>query len=162
MMGQIRPWGKTRKSLGGIHIPRKLTADLWRWKQQCPDPTPEAFIFPNKDGECMDTGNYRKHVLHKPAAELGLPKLTFQVIRPTIATVAQKKGTMKDVQGVLRHSHAATTTDVYMREIPKSVPATVDSINKELRERSTSFRKRKATVVKEGLTASQCGRSQSV
>jgi len=80
-MGKMRPWGKTRKSLGVIHIPRKLTADLWRWKQQCPDPTPEAFIFPNKDGEFMDTGNYRKRVLQKLAAELGLPKLTFQVIR---------------------------------------------------------------------------------
>ena len=34
-----------------------------------------------------------------------LPKLTFQVIRRTIATLAQKKGTVKDVQGV----HAALT-----------------------------------------------------
>jgi hypothetical protein len=41
----------------------------------------------------------------------------------TIATLAQKKGTVKDVQGVLRHTRAATTTDVYMQEIPKSVQA---------------------------------------
>ncbi len=160
-MGKIRPWGKTRKSLGVIHIPRKLTADLWRWKQQCPDSTPEAFIFPNKDGDFMDTGNYRKRVLHKLAAELELPKLTFQVIRRTIATLAQKKGTVKDVQGVLRHSRAATTTDVYMQEIPKSVEATVDSINKELRKRSTSVRKRRASV-NDGLTASRFGRSQGL
>jgi hypothetical protein len=39
----------------------------------------------------MDTGNYRKRVLQKLAAELGLPKLTFQVIRRAIATLAQKK-----------------------------------------------------------------------
>jgi hypothetical protein len=32
--------------------------------------------------------------------ELELPKLTFQVIRRTIATVAQKKATVKDIQGV--------------------------------------------------------------
>jgi integrase len=50
--------------------------------------------------------------------DLELPKLTFQVIRRTIATLAQKKGTVKDVQGLLRHSRAATTTDVYMQEIP--------------------------------------------
>ena len=68
---------------------------------------------------------------------------------------------MKDVQGVLRHSRAATTTDVYMQEIPKSVRATVDSINKELRKKSTSVRKWKASVVNEGLTASQFGRSQT-
>jgi integrase len=161
-MGKIRPWGKTRKSLGVIHIPKKLTADLWRWKQQCPDPTPEAFIFPNKDGDFMDTGNYRKRVLHKLAADLVLPKLTFQVIRRTIATLAQKKGTVKDVQGVLRHSRAATTTDVYMQEIPKSVQETVDSINSELRKKSTSARKRRENVVNEGLIASQFGSGQSV
>ena len=64
----------------------------------------------------MDTGNYRKRVLHKLARELELPKLTFQV-RRTIATLAQKKGTVKDVQGLLRHSCAATTTDVYCRRL---------------------------------------------
>ena len=57
---------------------------------------------------------------------------------------------MRDVQGVLRHSRAATTTDVYMQEIPKSVQATVDSINAKLRRKPTSVRKRKASVVKEG------------
>jgi hypothetical protein len=60
-----------------------------------------------------------------------LPKLTFQVIRRTIATVAQKKGTVKDVQGLLRHSRTATTTDIYMQEIPESVQATVNSISME-------------------------------
>jgi hypothetical protein len=69
---------------------------------------------------------------------------------------------VKDVQGVLRHSRAATTTDVYMQEIPKSVRATVDSINQELRKRSTCVPKRKATVLNEGLSASQFGRRQSV
>ena len=147
--------GANPKESRGYSYSQELTADLWLWKQQCPDPTPEAFIFPNQDGDFIDTGNYRKRVLHKLAAELELPKLTFQVIRRTIATLAQKKGTVKDVQGVLRHSRAATTTDVYMQEIPKSVRATVDSINKELRKRSTSVRKQKASVVNGGLTASQ-------
>ena len=56
------------------------------------------------------------------------------MIRRTIATLAQKKGTVKDVsQGLLRHSRAATTTDVYMQEIPESVEATVIAINAELR-----------------------------
>jgi len=79
----------------------------------------------SKVGEFLDTDNFRKRVLHKLARNLGLPKLTFQVIRRTIATLAQKKGTVKDVQGVMRHSRTATTTDVYMQEIPESVQATV-------------------------------------
>jgi len=46
------------------------------------------------------------------AEELELPKLTFQVIRRTIATLAQSKGTVKDAQGMMRHSRTVTTTDV--------------------------------------------------
>lgn len=80
----------------------------------------------------MDSSNYRKRVLHRLADELKLPKLTFQVIRRTIATLAQKKGTVKDVQGMMRHSRVATTTDVYMQELPESVRATIDSIHQEL------------------------------
>ena len=38
--------------------------------------------------------------MRKLSDELGLPKLTFQVIRRTIATLGQKKGTPKDIQGV--------------------------------------------------------------
>jgi integrase len=89
---------------------------------------PEVPIFANQTGGFLDTDNYRKRVLHKLAKDLKLPKLTFQVIRRTIATLAQKKGTVKDVQGVLRHSRTATTTDVYMQKIPESVQATVNSI----------------------------------
>ena len=132
--GKIRTWGKTKKSLTAIHIPRSLADDLQQWQAQCPDASHEAFIFANQAGGFLDTNNYRKRVLHKLARDLKLPKLTFQVIRRTIATLAQKKDTVKDVQGVLRHSRTATTTDVYMQEIPESVQATVNSISRELRK----------------------------
>jgi hypothetical protein len=85
-------------------------------------------------------------VLHKLARDLGLPKLTFQVIRRTIATLAQKKGTVKDVQGVMRHSRTATTTDVYMQEIPASVQSTINSINRELRGLRATNRKKSAST----------------
>jgi hypothetical protein len=45
----------------------------------------------------------------------------------------RKKGTVKDVQGLLRHSRAATTADVYMQEIPESVRATSNAIHAELK-----------------------------
>jgi integrase len=142
--GKIRTWGKTKKSLGVVYVPRKLADDLWLWKQECPDSSRDAFIFPNKGGGFRDTSNYRKRVLHALAAELGLPKLTFQIIRRTIATLAQKKGTVKDVQGVLRRARAATTTDVYMQEIPESVRATLEAINRELRLRPRMRSKKKS------------------
>ena len=82
-----------------------------------------------------------------------VPKLTFQLIRRTIATLAQKKGTdkddgrqlelsvrkrvvdarHKDVESILRHSRTATNTDVYMQKLPEGVRATVNSIHKELK-----------------------------
>lgn len=58
------------------------------------------------------------------------------MIRETIATLAQKKNTVKDVQGVLRHSRTATTADVYMQEIPASVQAMVNSSHRELKAKS--------------------------
>ena len=91
-----------------------------------------------------------------------MPKLTFQVIRRTIATRAQKKGTVKDIQGVLRHSRMATTTDVYMQEIPESVQKTVDAISEELRllpnleevRFGTSDLRPNATKLKSGVSVS--------
>jgi integrase len=74
--------------------------------------------------------------MRKLRDDLNLPKLTFQVIPRTIATLGQKKGTPKDIQALLRHSRLATTTDVYMQEIPESVKATVEAISKELRLKS--------------------------
>ena len=143
--GKIRPWGKTKGSLATIPIASDLAEELQAWRIECREeqrqkkhwqgPTAddsEGFIFPARDGGFIDTGNYRRRVLHKFAKELGLPKLTFQVIRRTVATLARKKGDIKDVQGVLRHSRTATTTDVYMQELPEGVRATVNSIHQEL------------------------------
>ncbi len=144
--------GKTRKSLTVIHIPSDLSDDLHQWRQVCPDPAPDAFIFANQAGGFLDTDNFRKRVLHKLARDLKLPKLTFQVIRRTIATLAQKKGTVKDVQeGLMRHSRTATTTDVYMQEIPEIVQSTVNSINLELRQTPARVH-RKAVKVPSGAS----------
>jgi len=166
--GNIRSWGKTRKSLAVIHIPGGLSTDLAEWRTECPDPSPDAFIFSNQDGVFLDTDNYRKRVLHKLAKDLGLPKLTFQVIRRTIATLAQKKGTVKDVQGVLRHSRTATTMDVYMQEIPESVQETLNSINQELRRlgpektSQTPSKRKPGTAVFLGKRSSKRAMSEGV
>ena len=147
--GKIRPWGKTKGSLTTIPIASDLAEELQAWRKQCQEeqrqkkhwqgPTaddPEGFIFPGRNGGFIDSSNYRKRVLQKYAEELELPKLTFQVIRRTVATLARKKGDIKDVQGVLRHSRTATTTDVYMQELPEGVRATVNSIHQELTQKS--------------------------
>jgi len=130
--GEIRPWGKTAKSLGDVHLPPGLADDLWLWKQECPDPSPNAFIFPNSRGGFMDTGNYRNRILTPLAEKLGLPKLNFQVLRRTMATLAQKKGSVKDIQAHLRHAKPDTTAGEYMQVLPESVKQMVDSVYEEL------------------------------
>lgn len=136
--GKIRPWGKTRKSLTPVHLPAVLVSDLNAWKAKCPDSSPDAFIFPSENGGFLDGGNYRKRVLHQLAEILDLPNLTFQIIRRTIATLSQTKGSVKATQGLLRHARTPTTTDVYMQVIPESVEQMVDSIHDELRKPSTA------------------------
>jgi integrase len=82
-----------------VHLPKELADDLWLWKQECPDSSPEAFIFPDANGGFMDTGNYRRRVLHKLAKDLELPKLTFQVIRRTIAHAGAEEGNSEGRSG---------------------------------------------------------------
>ena len=125
---QIRPFGKTTKSLGRMHLPDGLAAELNLWKTECPDPSPSAFIFPNADGGFLDTSNYRNRILKPLADELGIPKLNFQVLRRTMATRAQNLGSVKDIQSHLRHSRADTTANEYMQELPESVQQMVGSV----------------------------------
>jgi integrase len=140
--GKLRDFGKTEKSLRTVHLPEGLANELWLWKQEGPDRSPEAFIFPNarkrngaKRNGFIRTDNYRARVLRTLAAKLGLAKLNFQVLRRTMATLAQTKGGVKDVQGVLGHSKADTTVNVYMQQIEAGVKSTLDAIYSELTAR---------------------------
>jgi integrase len=137
--GKLRDFGKTKKSLRTVHLPAGLANELWLWKQEGPDCSPGAFIFPNsrKRNGAMKNGfirtdNYRARALKKLAEELGLEKLNFQVLRRTIATLAQTKGNVKDVQGILGHTKADTTVNVYMQQIEEGVKRTLDAIYAEL------------------------------
>ncbi len=115
-----------------MHLPDGLAAELSLWKRQCPDPSPEAFIFASADGGAIDTANYRSRILRPLAEELGIPKLNFQVLRRTMATRAQNLGSVKDIQSHLRHSRADTTANEYMQELPESVQQMVGSVYRML------------------------------
>jgi integrase len=137
--GKLRDFGKTRMSPRTVHVPQGFANDLWLWKQECPDVSADAFIFPNsrkrsgatKNG-FIRTDNYRTRVQKNLGEKLRLPKLNFQVLRRTIATLAQTKGSVKDVQGVLGHSKPDITANVYMQQIESGVRLTLDAIYSEL------------------------------
>ena len=50
-----------------------------------------------------------------------MPKLNFQILRRTMATRAQKMGSVKGIQAHLRNAEADTTANEYMQELPESV-----------------------------------------
>ena len=135
---QLRPFGKTVKSLGNVHLPDGLADDLRQWKLECPDPHPKAFIFPNAGGGLLDPANYRNRVLKPLAEALNIPKLTFQVLRRTMATRAQALGSVKDIQAHLRHSRADTTANEYMQELPESVQQMVGTVYALLTENNSA------------------------
>jgi len=130
--GRSGPSEKRRGNLSKVHLPDGLAGELRRWKLECKDCSPEALIFPNADGGFIDTVNYRFRV-HKPLAErLGIERLNFQVLRRTMATLAQKMGSVKDLQAHLRHSRPDTTAHEYMQELPDSVQEMVGSVYSKL------------------------------
>lgn len=135
----MRDFGKTKKALRTVHLPERLANELWLWKQECPDCSPEAFIFPNvskrngaKTNGFIRTDNFRVRVLKQLAEKLGLAKLNFQVLRRTMATLVQTKGGVKDVQGILGHGKTDTTVNVYMQQIKAGVKQTLEAIYSEL------------------------------
>ncbi|WP_263415223.1 site-specific integrase [Terriglobus albidus] len=134
--GKIRPYGKTKGSITRVPIADVLGDEITQYREECrksgEDVSPGAFMFPGRFGGPMDPSNYRKRVLHKLARELELPKLNFQVIRRTIATLGKSKGHVKDIQGIMRHSKASTTTDIYMQSLEPEVRMAVNLIFDEL------------------------------
>ncbi|MDE1160622.1 MAG: tyrosine-type recombinase/integrase [Acidobacteriaceae bacterium] len=134
--GEIRPYGKTKGSMTQLPIAEELALELIEWREELrskgKDVSPDAFIFGGRSGKPMDPSNFRKRVLHKLAKDLGLPKLTFQVIRRTIATLGKTKGHVKDIQGMMRHTKASTTTDIYMQSMEPEVRSAINSIYTEL------------------------------
>jgi integrase len=139
-----RPSTKARSALSAkprevsprFRIAEVLANEMVEYREECrkkgKDTSPDAFMVPGRFGGPMDSSNYRHRMLHKLARDLDLPKLTFQVIRRTIATLGKTKGHVKDIQGMMRHSKASTTTDVYMQSLEPEVRRAINSIYAEL------------------------------
>ncbi len=137
------PWVREKPAphrCRSVRICEDLFKKLEEWREHLKtkrkDVSPTAFIFRGRFGGPLDPSNYRKRVLHKLARKLELPKLTFQVIRRMIATLAQKLGSSKDVQGFMRHETTDTTENVYMQVLLPEVRTTLDAIHAELSKKA--------------------------
>ena len=66
------------------------------------------------------------------AIEQEFERLNFQILRRTVATQAQRMGSVKDIQAHLRHARPNTTAYEYMQEQPESVQEMVGSMYEKL------------------------------
>ena len=83
---------------------------------------PDDLVFQAvaKGAPIRDNNVLARHI--KPAARsLGLGWVNWQVLRRSCATWLQQAGVdVKDAQGLMRHSRASTTQDVYQQVVPES------------------------------------------
>jgi integrase len=86
-----------------------------------------------------DNNVLARHI--KPAASaLGIGWTNWQVLRRSCATWMQQAGIdVKDAQGILRHSRASTTQDVYQQVVPESQGRAVRKLTSYV-ERRSEFR----------------------
>jgi integrase len=151
--GQFYPGRlKTRASQKPIGVPEQVRPIIQAWQQACPDPSPEALMFPTigrgeRKGQAVPRcgQNFLKWRIRPIARKLGIPDrlITFQVMRRTLGTDLQRHGTLKDAQGALRHASIQTTGDVYVQTIEASVLNAMNSRTTEI------FSARKPAILSE-------------
>ncbi|MBL0156953.1 MAG: tyrosine-type recombinase/integrase [Bryobacterales bacterium] len=83
---------------------------------------PDDLVFQStyKGAPMRDNNVLSRHI--KPVArKLGIGWVNWQVLRRTCATWLQQAGVdVKDAQGILRHSRASTTQDIYQQVVAES------------------------------------------
>jgi integrase len=83
-------------------------------------PDDPVFQSVAKGAPMRDNNILTRHI--KPAArKLKVGWVNWQVLRRSCATWMQQAGVdVKDAQGIMRHSRASTTQDVYQQLVPES------------------------------------------
>lgn len=108
---------KTESSKGNVFMPPRLERELSDWLQAHPG-KPSDLIFPNRDGKPRNRHNELNRMLKPAAKRAGLGNVTFQILRRTFSTQAQKRAGLKDIQAQMRHASPNTTAAIYMQSIP--------------------------------------------
>jgi integrase len=127
---------KTRASRAPIAVPEPVRPVIEAWRKICPDPSPEALMFPTfgrgeRKGQPVPrhAKNFLNWRVRPIAARLGIPRhlVTFQVMRRSLGTHLSGHGTLKDTQGALRHASITTTGNVYVQVVEENVMRAVNS-----------------------------------
>lgn len=135
--GQFYPGRvKSKASRAPLAVPEPVRPVIEAWKRLCPDPSPNALMFPTfgrgkRKGQAVPRWgkNFLRWRIRPVSRKLGIPDrlVTFQVMRRSLGTNLQHHGTLKDTQGALRHASIATTGNVYVQVVEESVMRAVNS-----------------------------------
>ena len=127
---------KTKASKGPIPVPDPVRPVIEAWRRICPDPSPDALMFPTfgrgkRKGQAVPrhAKNFLNWRVRPIARKFGIPDhlVTFQVMRRSLGTHLSSHGTLKDAQGALRHASITTTGNVYVQIVEENVMRAVNS-----------------------------------
>jgi integrase len=95
------------------------------------DDGPESLVFSSLvKGRPMRDNNILVRHIKPAAAKLGIPWVNWQVLRRSFATWLKMAGAdVKDAQGLMRHSRASTTLDIYQQFVPESQRRAVERLS---------------------------------
>jgi integrase len=92
---------------------------------------PDDLVFQSvKSGRPMRDNNILTRHIKPAARKLGMPWVNWLVLRRSFATWLKLSGAdIKDAQGLMRHSRATTTLDVYQQFVPESQSRAVERLS---------------------------------
>jgi integrase len=120
---------KTKRSARTIPIGRE-TAEILAALRPA-DVDPKSLVFATREGLPLERWNLlRKHL--KPAAKkLGLPGVTWHLLRHSHATMLDSVGTpLGTMQSLLGHSTPEITREIYLHAIPEEQRRAVESVER--------------------------------
>ena len=80
----------------------------------------------------LDYHNWVNRNLRPTADKLGI-RVNCQTMRRTFATLANEAGgDLKDIQAQMRHARSATTANIYVQPIPRSMRESVEALDRVL------------------------------
>lgn len=106
---------KTICSKAAVAVPAEIMTDVEKWRQESKPAIEKDLMFPSETGTPIYCENWRKRILDK-AAKLAGVRVTFQILRRTLATLSLHSGIpLKSVQAQMRHANAQTTLNIYAK-----------------------------------------------
>jgi integrase len=119
--------GKTKtgeKDTKRVALPAQLVKELQAYIEK--DLATPKILFPNRDGGRLDKNNFSRRVMVPLSIAFGR-KVDLRMIRRSAATLQAGHGSVKDLQGQLRHSSPTTSMAEYAQVMPKSQKRMVES-----------------------------------